>query len=68
MRLKEILPKLVFFQQTTNVKNNCIGEEGRLISGILEMDESLHLKGCIVTVYLEKAFDSLSHLLVFKKY
>ena len=37
-----------------------IGEGGRLISDILEIIESLNLKGYIVTVDIEKAFDSLS--------
>ena len=57
-RLKETLPKLISFQQTTYVKNRFIGEEGRLVSDILEMSQSLNLKGYIVTVDTEKAFDS----------
>ena len=53
------------------MKNRFIGEGGRLISDILEMSESLNLKGYIVTVDIEKAFDSLSHsflLACLKKY
>ena len=60
-RLKETLPKLVSFQQMVYMKNRFIGEGGRLISDIIEMNESLNLKGYIVTVDIEKAFDSLSH-------
>ena len=60
-RLKETLPKLISFQQILYVKNRFIGEWGRLISDILEMSESLNLKGYIVTVDVEKVFDSLSH-------
>ena len=60
-RLKETLPRLISFQETAYVKNRFIGEGGRLISDILEMSESLNLKGYIVTVDIEKAFDSLSH-------
>ena len=59
------------FQQEAYVKNRFIGEEGRLISDILEMSESLNLKGSIVSVDIEKAFDSLSHsfyLFVLKKW
>ena len=70
-RLKETLPKPISFQQTAYVKNRFIGEGGRLISDILEMSESLNLKGYIVTVDIEKAFDSLSHsflLACLKKY
>ena len=43
------------------MKNWFIGEGVRLISDILEMSESLNLKGYIVTVDVEKVFDSLSH-------
>ena len=42
------------------MKNRFTGEGSRLISDILEMRESLNLKGYIVTVDIEKAFDSLS--------
>ena len=61
-RLKETLPKLISSQQTVYVKNRFIGEGGRLISDILEMSENFNLKGYIITVDIEKAFDSLSHL------
>ena len=44
------------------VKTSFIGEGGRLISDILEMSENFNLKGYIITVDIEKAFDSLSHL------
>ena len=43
------------------MKNRSIVEGGRLISDILKMSESLNLKGYIVTVDIEKAFNSLSH-------
>ena len=59
--LKQTLPKLISFQQTAYVKNKFLGEERRLTSDILEMSESLQLKGYIVIVYIEKALDSLSH-------
>ena len=53
------------------MKNRFIGERGRLISDILEMNESLNLKDYIVSVDTEKSFDSLSHsflLACLKKY
>ena len=59
-RLKYTLPKLISSQQTAYVKKRFIGERGRFISDILEMKESLNLKSYIVTVDIEKAFDSLS--------
>ena len=43
------------------MKNRFIGEGGRLISDILEMSESINLKRYIVTVDIEKVFNSLSH-------
>ena len=70
-RLKETLPKLISFQQTTYVKNRFIDEGGRLISDKLETSESLNLKSYTATVDIEKAFDSLSHyflLACLKKY
>ena len=60
-KLKKTQLKLMSFQQEAYEKNRFIGEEGRLISDILEMSESLNLKGSIVSVDIEKAFDSLSH-------
>ena len=53
------------------MRNRFIGEGGRPISDILEMSESLNLKGYIVIVDTGKAFDSLSHsflLVCLKKY
>ena len=53
------------------MKNRFIGERGRLISDILEMNESLNLKDYIVSADIEKSFDSLSHsflLACLKKY
>ena len=43
------------------MKNRFTGEGGRLTSDILEMRKSINLKGYVVTVDNEKAFDSLSH-------
>ena len=60
-RLKETLPDLISCQQTAYVKNRFIGEGGRLISDILEISNVFNLRGYIVTVDIEKAFDSLSH-------
>ena len=42
------------------MKNWCIIERGRLISDLLEMSEVLN-KGFLVTIDIEKAFDSVSH-------
>ena len=60
-RLKETLRDLISCQQTAYVKSRFIGESGRLILYILEISNVLNLRGYIVTVDIEKAFDSLSH-------
>ena len=70
-RLKDILPKLISFEQTAYVKNRFIGESGRLISDILEVADILNIEGYLVTMDIEKAFDSLDHnflILVLKKF
>ena len=43
------------------VKNRFIGEGGRLKSDILEISIVFNMRGYIVTVGIEKTFDSLSH-------
>ena len=60
-RLKETLPDSISCQRTVYVKNRFIGERGRFISDILEISNVLNLRGYILTVDIEKAFDSLSH-------
>ena len=60
-RLKETFPDLISCQQTVYVKNRFIGEGGRLMSDILEIRNIFNLRGYVVIVDIEKAFDSLSH-------
>ena len=43
-RLKKVLPSLVSYNQTAYVENRFIGENGRLISDILEMTKMLKKK------------------------
>ena len=57
-RLKETLPDLISCQQTRYVKNRFVEEEGRFIPNILEISHVFNLRGYIVTVDIEKAFDS----------
>ena len=66
---KSVLP-IVVSQQIVYVQNRYIGEAGRLTSYILIISDKLSLDGYLVTVAIEKAFDSLDHgylLVVFKK-
>ena len=60
-RLKEVLPCLISAQQTAYVQNRNIGESGRLISDIIEISNTRQMEGFLVTMDVEKAFDSLDH-------
>ena len=60
-KLKEVLLDLVSSRQTAYVKNRHIRESGRLISDIIEITEIRNIKGFLVTMDIEKAFDSLDH-------
>ena len=69
-KLKSVLPCLIISQQTVYVQNRYIGEAGRLISNILGISDKLSVDGYLITVDIEKAFDSLDHeflLVVLKK-
>ena len=59
--MKETLPDLISCQQTAYLKNRFIGERERLLSDILEISTVFNLRRYIVTIDIEKAFDSLSH-------
>ena len=70
-KLKHVLPELISSNQTAYVKNRCISESGRLISDVIEMCDILDIPGYLVTMDIEKAFDSLNHdflLSVLKKF
>ena len=61
-KLKNVIPSLVSANQTAFVKDRYISEGGRLISDILEISSKLGLKGYLMTVDIEKAFDSVNHI------
>ena len=58
-KLKEVLPDLISSQQTAYVKNRDIGESGRLISDTIEITKIRKIGDFLVTMDIEKAFDSL---------
>ena len=60
-RLKEVPPCLISAQQTVYVQNRNIGESGRLISDIIEIVNTRQMEGFLVTMDVEKAFNSLDH-------
>ena len=61
-RLKKILNDLISENQIAYLNNRFISEEGRLISDILEITDLLQIEGILLTVDIEKAFDSVNHL------
>ena len=60
-RIKYVLPFLISSSQRVYVKNRFISESGKVISDILEISKSLSLEGFLVTVDIERAFDSVSY-------
>ena len=60
-RLKKVLPSLISPNQTAYVENRFIGESGRLISDMLEITKTLKKEGFLITIDIEKAFDSVDH-------
>ena len=60
-KLKAVLPTLISSQQTAYVKNKFIGEIGRLVSDIIEICGWFNTEMFLVTMDIEKAFDSLDH-------
>ena len=59
--MKNVLHFLIFSNQTAHVKKRFISESGWVISDIFEIANTLALEGFLVTVYMEKAFDSINH-------
>ena len=62
--LQNYLPNLISPQQTPYVENRFIGESGRLIADITEITDVISKEGFLVTMDIEKAFDSLDHTFV----
>ena len=59
--MENVLSELISSNQTAYVKNRCISESGRLVFDIIEMCDILDISGYLVTMDIEKAFDSLDH-------
>ena len=64
-RLKKILPVLISHEQTAYVKDRFICETGSLISDIIEVSDVFNIDGFLLTMDVEKAFDSLNHSRLF---
>ena len=63
-RVKMVLPNLVSPQQTAYVKNRFIRESGRLTADIIEITDVINKEGFLVTMDIEKAFNSLDHTFI----
>ena len=57
-KLKNVLLGLISSNQTAYVKHRRISESGRLISDVIEMCDILDIPGYLITMDIEKAFDS----------
>ena len=62
IRLKKILNNLISEKQIAYLNNRFTSEGGRLISDIVEITDSLQIEAILLTVDIEKAFDSVNHL------
>ena len=60
--IKKYLPFLISSNQTAYVEGRFISEGGRLFSDILQVTDFLNIRGLVVTVDIQKAFDSVNHL------
>ena len=60
-RMKEVLPKIIKNDQTAYVANRFLGESVRLISDVLNIAKTLNIDGYLMTVDIQKAFDSVDH-------
>ena len=70
-RLKSVISSTVNENQVAYVNNRFISESGRLISDVPEITNSLDIEGILMTVDIEKAFDSINHsflMCVLKKF
>ena len=57
-----MLPSIISLEQTAYIKKQFIDECGRLISDILSATNNLKIKSFLVTMDIEKAFDSPDHI------
>ena len=64
-RMKDVLPKIIKCDQTAYIANRFLGESVRLISDILDVSKTLNIDGYIMTVDIEKAFDSVDHVFLY---
>ena len=59
--LKSVISFIVNENQVAYANNRFKKESGRLISDVLEINNSLDIDGILMTVDIEEAFDSINH-------
>ena len=57
-KLKTVLPTLISSPQTADLKNRFIRESGRLISDVIEISSCFNITAFLVSMDIQKAFDS----------
>ena len=65
-RLKKILPDLISQSQTGFIKGRFIGESSRLVYDVMNYTEVKKIKGLLMFIDFEKAFDSVSWKFMYK--
>ena len=60
-RVKKVISSLITSDQTAYVPGRVIGESIRLTSDLIEFSNIQDVSGYLVTVDIEKAFDSVDH-------
>ena len=61
-RVKKVISSLISSDQTAYVPGRYIGESVRLTSDLLEYTDIHNLPGFLLTIDIEKAFDSVDHI------
>ena len=56
-----MLQSLISSNQTAYLNRGLISEGGRLLSDVLEASDSLKMKGFLLTINIEKVFDTVNH-------
>ena len=60
-RLKTLLLSVIFSKETAYIEKRFIGESARLVYDILSVTNNLKIKGYLVIMDIDKAFESLDH-------
>ena len=65
-RLQKVLPKIINFNQNAYVKGRTILDAVRTIDDILDYTERYNIKGMLVAIDFQEAFDSVNRGFMFK--